>query len=164
MQRDDTTKMIPHFLAVIPGIVDAFNKADAGWVEGQKGLSSEDKRILLEIQQKNNIPFQEKLSLPITQFLEDLVVPHIMLLILDPNKQDEVRAIFSVAEEFTKSSVFDFRNAIGVSFCDPIITGYEDQLPLLVPYIGPCTWELFQLRVAYWITTPESKELFGVGP
>ena len=157
--RYDINLLIPECLQAVPEVAPDYLELCK---ERQAVVfTDQDYADLEEIARMHQLPPSDPHVPGITLLLEDLVVPFLIDLAQDSTKCQRMHEIMDWLETLARNEIFDIRNVVGVSICEPLLTTYEEQLPTIYPYLGTETKRLCVMQFSRWILDDTTKQLFA---
>jgi hypothetical protein len=160
MTRYDLQSLIPHLLEVVPEIRDEYEAMRKYAIESHPHWIDQDYEDMLRIAQIHNLPKKQHDEPGITLVVEDLLVPHIIKQALDTRSSSRLHEIMKWVEGLANSDIFDVKNLVAASICQPMITTFEDELKHIYPYMGKKTKELCRIQLPYYNIRSKTKRLF----
>ena len=155
--------LINTLIDAVPSIKPNYEKAQQEWKTLFNHLSDQDRDVLNELSIANKTP-RSSSDLPITQFVEDVFVPHFVALVRSEEQRCllESRAALRVLEDILGGSLFDDKNAIVVSFCESLLTTYEDDIKYFISDLGKYTRSTFVEQLEEYVVSDDTRRLFNI--
>ncbi|MDP9312666.1 MAG: hypothetical protein M3R24_17565 [Chloroflexota bacterium] len=159
MTSFDLQQLVPDMLERIPEIKPAYEAIAQEYREAVEHWTTQDFQEIRTIEQLHHMSASDPSRPGMTIVMERLVTQFLVDLAVQGNGQRRLAEITAWIEDLAQSEIFDIRNLVAVSVCEPLVTTYEDHLPHILPFLGDSTKELCRMQLLSYRVSEETKKL-----
>lgn len=152
--------LIPELLHVVPEIKGDYDLLLKEFTQNSKLLSKKDLEELKDTQKLHDLPQIDYTKPGITLVVEDLLMPYIVEISLDPKKSRRLFDIMNWIEELVNSNNQVIVNMVSLSICEPLLTSYQSKIKHIQPFMGVKTKFLCKSQLAYYKINKDISKLF----
>lgn len=153
-------QLITDLITIVPEIENDILYMQDSFKKRSTLLDLEDKQQLDSIQQKRKLHSVRTDQVGIDIIMEDILIPYIMNTITENKNTRQIKQVMDWIEGIAHSDLFEIRNAVATSICEPLITSFQSDLPYVYPYLGDKTRSLCKMQFSEYNITDATKKLF----